>query len=408
MKRKLIGVWVVGVICLLIWFPKQTLAMGMIDTQSAVVGKILNYDKSCDTYTVYGRRSVMTKNGWQVVETQKFYHVIPMTDTAKQKLRQGIGSGVKAFGVTQTATGLREQNLLAETVLPYNPDADRAAGVSAAFGPAEGPFDWIGFGVANRPTYLSTIELKKEGQGEKITEFVNALATIRDALFNSDGEESKTERSASQKLPYILHTIEGDEEKNDIYTDVYKWWKANIDTKWYLEKDLDTLNQLGSASGGLAFFKGKVGSNGGYIESVPAIRPNIEKYMNKVGGGGSSYLEKTPGIFFGSLTYDRETKTLYVSGPFYKRIDSLVNDMEAVKSGLGSTQRHERWEVKGVSPSRMDVLLKNKCWVSGRKVLNYEKGKLIDYYFSVDKTLTVNEFNSALDFIRDISLKGGM
>lgn len=380
--------------------PDYSYALGSVNNQAAVVGKVMYYDQSSDTFTVYGRRSVLTNKGWQIVETQKFYHVLTNKTNVHGQLKARLGKGVKVFGIFQTVQGTREQNLIAEKVTIYDPETDRVVGQAAAYGPAEGPFDWTGFGVSVYATQLAKADI------EKVTDFVNLLAELRDVVHGGNGEESENEILPDKELPWLMEIRFGNKSPDERHGRIATWWRNKIQLQWLLEKDLQTLNECLNAVGGSAFYTGKLGKDTGLIETVPVNRRQIDNFMNNYRSSGGTILETTKGVFFAevsAVTQNREKK-LYANGPFFKTVPDLIN-------GLKNLSGHsESWRLEGWEPSRAKVIEGKQCWISGTKVLVRDPltGEIIDWYFSIDKSLTRGEFDSCLNFWREVAKKGGL
>lgn len=380
--------------------PDQSFALGTVNNQAAVVGKMMYHDQSTDTFTVYGRRSVLTNKGWQIVETQKFYHILTNKENIHHQLKTRLGAGVKVFGIFQTVQGTREQNMIAEKVAFYDPQTDRTAGHAAAYGPVEGPFEWTGFGVSVYATQLAKADI------EKVTDFVNLLADLRDVVHRGNGEKSKHEILPDKELPWLMEVHLSNKPSDERYKIITTWWRNKIQLQWLLEKDLKTLNECRSAVGGLAFYTGKLGKDTGLIETVPVTRRQIDNFMSKHNSSGGTILETKQGVFFAevsSVIQNREKK-LYANGPFFKTVPELISGMKSLSGNS------ENWRLEGWEPSRADVLEGKQCWLSGTKVLVRDPltGAIIDRYFSVDKSLTRGEFDSCLNFWREVAKRGGL
>lgn len=407
--KKHMSTWVL-VVCLVLlaitMHPKQSLAaMGYVDNQAAIVGQLLHYDESSDTFTIYGRHSRLNNNNvWQIIETQKFFQLLPTQDSQRDTLKNNLGSGIKAFGTFHTAVGLREQTLLLRTIQPYDPNLDRKAGVPAAFGPTEGPFAWNGFGVVVQPTRFSKMDLTRA------SDFVNYLAGVRDAYLGENGERQDRVVTPDKSLPGIKEVLSGTKPADATYKRIADWWHSRMKTHDFLEKDTRALNECIQAAGGLAFFTGKLGTNTGLVEFVPAMRKDLDHFMNQGSFYGSLELKEQSGIFFARLRSETVTENgvkkiqLYATGPFFETVSELVG---AIRSASGGS---ETWRLEGWSLERGMAIEDESCWISGTKVLvrEPETGNIIDYYFSVDKTLTQKELDSCLNLLREVAKEGGV
>lgn len=382
--------------------PKKTEA-AFAYRDAAVVGKVLSYDSTSNAFVIYGRLSVNDGRKWRVVETRKFYRIFPTNKEIAGQLKARIGVGAKAFGVFQSIAGSREDHLLVRKVTLYDPKVDPPAGLQPAYGPGIGPDPWIGFGVAVLSQQFTTFSIDKVG------DFVEHLAGLRDAVMGCDGERSREEMKLSTDVKTFANHLFSPSKPEDRalrkrFTDA---WRSCYNTKWYTEKEVGVLAECRRATGGSAFFVGQKGGANGLVESVPVTRPDISRFMSSPRGGGDE-IESGPAVFFASVSAVRDKYgriiALYASGPFFTTPSALVSGIKS-----GSAEHSGTWRIEGWDRNRAEVLDGKRCWLSGIRVLVYDdKGNLIDHYFALNKSLTASEFNTLLDIQREIAMRGGI
>lgn len=365
----------------LLFVPERVSAASTYN-QAAIIGQVISYDAGDNSFVVFGRMSAKVGGKWQIVETRKFYRIYPSLSRVTKALDKHMNDGIKVYGAFQVASTSEEEQLLnANRTADYNPEKD----ASPAYGPGVGPFPYIGFGVAVRSQKYSTFEITG------VNSFVTNLAVLRDTLLGTDGEKTKL-------------TLDGG--ASEIIADK-SVWRSLYGSKWYTVKNATARTEGQAAAGGTAFFVGLKGGSNGFVSSVPVLRPDIDNFMASAGGGDNE-IEKGSALFFGSVTASKngygEIDGVYVSGPFFTETDNLISGLKSGKAPHSGT-----WKVKGWDENRIKVLDGKKCWLAGHRVLVYdEEGNLIDHYFSMDKSLTVDEFNTLLDLQREIAMKGGM
>lgn len=384
-------------------FTSERADAAVIYRDAAVVGKVVSYDQTINAFVIYGRLSVSDGRKWKVVETRKFYRIFPKYDHITSELKARMGAGAKAFGTFQSIPGSREDHLLVIRVDPYNPQGDPPVGLQPAYGPGIGPDPWIGFGVAVLSQHLMEFNV------DNVKDFVNCLASLRDAIMDCDGERSGDEMNLGMDMKTFVSRLltPSNPEDRALWKRVAAAWQSHYNSKWCTEKDANALAECWKAVGGSAFFVGQKGWANNLIESVPVTRPDIDKFMSNPRGNGDD-VEEGPAVFFASVSAVRDRygniTALYASGPFFTSPSALV---DGIKSG--TAEHSGTWRIEGWNRNRAEVLDGKKCWLSGSRVLVYDdKGNLIDHYFSLNKSLTVSEFNALLDVQREIAMKGGI
>jgi len=393
--------------------PWGSSSLGKIHRKAAVVGKVIAYSQETESYVVFGRLSIDSGQGYQVYERRKFYRVYPRWGETGAQLNKNLGNGLKLFGTYELSTGTgNEEKLLAEKAVSYDPAADIKAGEEPAYGSGVGPYDWIGFGVPviTEKAFNMTVN--------KSSDIVNNLALIRDSIGVGSGG------NANQ----VLNTLKPDPTKK-----LREAWQS-YEISWFMEKDLDTLNQMGRAVGGSAYLCGLSGGKGTsniYLEQVPLLRPQIDTFMKAVETAELGQFKEwaCPAVFYGMVTpkfdKDEQKQSLFFDGVYF-RDDEPGAMITAMSSREGINK--ETWKIKGLSLSNDDI--KGACWFSGQRVLVYEytdnEGEshithvydgsfkddpeytLVDCYITVNKLLTKSEYNLMLDLTRELAMRGGI
>lgn len=365
---------------------------------AAVVGKVISRDPADNSFIVYGRLSVNNGRKWVVIETRKFYKVYPKLQSVANALQARMGTGAKAFGTYQPVSQTGEEHLLVSKVSDYDPSADPKAGLQPAYGPGIGPTSWIGFGVSVLPLRLIEYNV------DDVRDFVNALAGLRDAVLGFNGETSDKEMDLGTDAKTFVAKLVSNRTLRNRLADA---WRSRYNPKWCVAKDDAALSECVKASGGSAFYTGLRGWTNNYIESVPVTRPDIDKFMSNPHGGADA-VEDGPAVFFATVTAVRDRHgnitALYASGPFFTTPSALVSGLKS-----GSAEHSGKWRIEGWNEKRAEVLDGKKCWLSGKRVLVYDdKGNLIDYYFALEKSLTVSEFDGLLDMQKETAVRGGL
>lgn len=370
---------------------------------AAVVGKVLSYDQVGNAFVIYGRLSLYDGKKWRVVETRKFYRVIPANKDIAGQLKSRMGVGAKAFGIFEAPSSSREEHFIAKKIAPYDPAVDPPVGLTPAYGPGIGPDPWIGIGVAVLAQKFAAFEISKVGG------FVDCLAGLRDAILGSDGEKAREEFKIAAEAKSFVSRVFSPTKPEDyaLRNRFVAAWRSRYSVKWYTEKDANALAECQKAAGGSAFFIGQKGGANGLVESVPVIRPDIDKFMSNP-RGGENEIKEGSAVFFASVSAVRDSygniTALYASGPFFTTPSALVNGLKN-----GSAEHSGKWRIEGWDKNRAEVLDGKKCWLSGRRVLVYDdRGNLVDHYFLLGKSLTISEFNTILDIQREIAMRGGI
>lgn len=382
-------------------FTSERADAAVVYRDAAVVGKVVSYNPADNSFVIYGRLSVNDGRKWRVAETRKFYQVYPKLKSMASALQARMGSGAKAFGTFQSTPDSGDEHFVVSKVTSYDPSVDPPVGLLPAYGPGVGPAPWVGFGVAVLPKHLMEFNI------DDVRDFVRCLADMRDAVMGCDGEKSEKEMEllvgVSDAKTFVGRLL----SDCPLRERVALAWRSHYNSKWCLAKDDAALSECVRAVGGSAFFTGLRGWTNNLVESVPVTRPDIDKFMSSPRGGGDE-VEDGPAVFFASVSAVRDSRgnitALYASGPFFTSPSALVNGIKS-----GTAEHSGTWRIEGRNQKRAEVLDGKKCWLSGKRMLVYDdKGNLIDYYFSLEKSLTISEFNALLDLQREIAVRGGM
>ncbi len=447
---------------------------GFQSSQGAVVGKVICQSDITEQYIIYGRLSMATSDGYKVYQTGKFFYVQPTDSDSKFYLQQRIGQGVKAFGTLELLKGSSEI-LYSNTITEYNPQDDYGV-MEPAYGEA-GPHKWIGFGVAQDQYRANTTKLNKS------TDVINTLADFADILprtictvnnetyFCDPATKKKFELSeAVSALTGIKTAFTPD---NPAYlAPIRNFWQANFKQGYQIEQSQKAYAQMNRAHGGFVYITGLSGKANNLLEGVPAIRPDMDKFMTLV--ETQSPVEftdwATPAVFYGRIsgTPNNETYlattprpqpllegeeyiTPYFTGPYFSedKPESLVKAIETTHAIF------ESWPIgwqgqgtlyPGFTPQQYSQYEGQNVWMTGTRVLVYEittcttnedgetecstsishvrRGNmeegmfthgdstttvtLVGHYISPDHIITKHQYNHLLNLIRELIFKGGI
>ncbi len=390
--------------------PWGSSSLGKIHRKAAVVGKVIAHSSETDSYVVYGRLSMDSGQGYRVYERRKFYRVYPRCGGTDTALSSNIGSGLKVFGTYELCTGTgNEEKLLADEASPYDPATDIRVGEEPAYGPGVGPYDWVGFGVPVITTKAFDITVNRS------SDVVNTLAQMYDAV------DFKTQNAGKENAGQIFKTLNPESIKQ--LRQVWQQYKIS----WFIEKDLETLNQMRRAVGGSTYFFGLHGGTTDYIEQVPLLRPQVDSFMEAVENAGQGHFEEwaCPAVFYGIVS--KNNPTVYFDGVYFQD-DKPHNMVDSISSQEDINK--ENWRIEGLNVNIAESVNQKYCWFSGQRVLVYEyiddEGKthtvhiyngslkddpeytLIDYYITVNKILTKADYNLMLDLTRELAMRGGV
>lgn len=393
--------------------PWGSSSLGKIHRKAAVVGKVIAHSSETDSYVVYGRLSIDSGQGYRVHERRKFYRVYPRCQGANAALSSNIGSGLKVFGTYELCTGSgNEEKLLADEASPYDPATDISVGEEPAYGPGVGPYDWVGFGVPVITTKAFDITVNRS------SDVVNILAQMYDAVdFRNQNQENARQ---------ILKSLNPESIKQ--LRQVWQQYKIS----WFIEKDLEVLNQMRQAIGGSTYYFGLHGETTDYIEQVPLLRPQVDTYMRTVEMAPQGQFEEwaCPAAFYGKISrhyIDEENQSVYFNGVYFQD-DKPRNMVNSISSQNDINK--ENWRIEGLNKYMVESVNQKYCWFSGQRVLVYEytddEGKthtvyiydgslkddpeytLVDYYITINKILTKAEYNIMLDLTRELAMRGGV
>ncbi len=396
--------------------PWGSSSMGQLYRKAAVVGKILAYDPVNNSYICFGRLSVNAGNGYKVYEKRKFYRVYPKWGGTDGKLAQNVGQGLKMFGEFEIASGAgNEEKLLAEKAITYDTNTDLQAGMEPAYGPGIGPEPWAGFGVLSLSNKAWTMDLAKS------SDVVNSLADLYQVIPIKDNSA----RNPKESIRSLLNSGDSKQKAREVW--------SRFQSRWFMEKDLTVLNQMRAGIGGSAYFLGQSGGINGLMESVPVLRPGVDRFMEAVEkhntGGFTEWA--SPGVFYGSINCEWDNKgelvNVYYNGPYFKD-----NEPRTMIESLAKPEKinPEKWPIMGSDKMLAGKIDRKYCWFSGQRVLVYgytdSDGEtrtinvydgnlandpdytLIGYYININKLLTKEDYNYALDVLRELALQGGI
>lgn len=391
--------------------------VGEYAAKGAIVGKNLRYDVTSGTFLVYGRMSSFTQtdqgSSYKVFETGKFFRVKPMTNQALEDLNNRIDQGIKAFGPYQmTHDGSNQEMLLAYEVFDYDPSSD-AGIIEPAYGEEAGYWDWTGFGVSTLAYKGQMFEMKKPTTVVDNLAKLEPLLLINGRVFDINGgtpvilDESTGERFTVQDVMNALTTdpaqvAAGNVERPKFIPaswseKQYREWLKTLQEFWkktfieidYLEWDQQALMESIQSVGGNYFVNGLRGKKNTCLKSVPAIRPDIDKFMKVIEAQQEQPFVKwaSPAVLYGYINGVVPTEYL---GPYFPSIETFIDAIgEASKKGQLIPQggedkdqykQSERWQIgwdskeslcKICPPTMTKEYNKMTAWISGTRVLVY-------------------------------------
>lgn len=375
---------------------------GFQSSQAAVVGKVICQSDITEQFIIYGRLSMATSDGYKVYQTGKFFYVQPTDKISRDYLSQKINQGVKAFGTLEMVRGTSEI-LYSNTINPYSPEDDKGL-IEPAFG-TTGPFKWLGFGVAQDQYKTTTINLNKS------TNAINTLVHFADLLPRTIKTDSK---ETAFYNPITKKSFRLDEAttalcgiKNDFTPDspaflapIRNFWQANFKQSYLIEQSQKAYAQMSRAHGGFVYITGLSGRANNLMQSVPAIRPDMDKFMNLV--ESQSPVEftdwATPAVFYGRISgtpnnesyllttprppqipEDEEIEfiTPTYTGPYYSedKPESLIKAIEtnqAISEAWPIGWQGQGTLYPGFTPHQYAQYEGQYVWMTGTRVLVYE------------------------------------
>jgi len=367
---------------------------GVFYQNAKLTGKIIMYNSDRELFIVYGNVEVRERERWVNVEANKFIRVSPSVGWVKTEIEQYLSKGVILEGSYNAFGSQMEEEF-------------RATKAGAATSFPQPKTEWIGFGST-----LQTLSTAKFNINE-VTDFVNVLAAGRDALAGMNIEKSNKEYIIGNAME-LAKTIRypGSISQRATRERMVKWWNSYWNFKWFVEQNINTYNAAKKSVGGAAFYTGQLGVANILLSGVPTIRPDIANFMRNAPTGGDFKEVSGPAVFFANIKVQRalnpegklEIVKVTASGPLFEEPKQLAN----ISNGVNS----QTWRLEGWDKERATVLENKQCWLSGNRVLKYEydndgNKKLVDYYFNLNKSLTINEFNSMLDLQRELFGEGG-
>lgn len=412
-------------------------SLGQLYRIAAIVGQIISYNQENDSYVVFGRLSVDDGTGYQIFEKRKFYRVYPKWGGTDTELAKMIGQGVKIFGSFECAVGVgNEEKLFAEKVTPYDPNTDIQAGMEPAFGAGIGPKAWIGYGVPVLTSKVVQMEVTKS------SDVINQIVELKDILaVPSNGIID------AKKYCRDLFNANASSDRQERIKQARNSWQKTWSPRWFLDKDLKTNSEMQRAVQGTAFIYGQSGGTNGYIDKVPVIRPDVDKFMEAIEKDFRVGFEEwaAPSVFYGLVSKipdelvddnkkPKDFTKMNFTGVYYSDNNpkAMVDAIAAAGQGH-SVKTKETWRIERVPVKRITELDNKQCWISGQRVLVYlhtytdSKGKnhselvevndgriddpdysLVDYYIIPNKIITKTDYNFMVSLIREIAMQGGM
>lgn len=375
---------------------------GFQSSQGAVVGKVICQSDITEQYIIYGRLSMATSDGYRVYQTGKFFYVQPTDSDSKLYLQQRIGQGVKAFGTLELLKGSSEI-LYSNTMTDYNPKDDYGV-MEPAYGEA-GPHKWIGFGVALDQYRANTTKLAKS------TDVINTLADFADILprtictVNNEtyfyDPATKKKFELNEAVSALTGTKTAFTPDNPAFlAPIRNFWQANFKQSYLIEQSQKAYAQMTRAHGGFVYITGLSGRANNLMQSVPAIRPDMDKFMDLT--ESQCPVEFTdwasPAVFYGRIsgTPNNESHLLTTprppqiledeeiefitptyTGPYYPedKPESLIKAIEANQAVS------ESWPIgwqgqgtlyPGFTPHQYAQYEGQYVWMTGTRVLVYE------------------------------------
>lgn len=355
---------------------------GVYFQDAKLVGKLIAYNSDRQIYIVYGNVSVREKGEWSEIEADKFIRVVPSVTWVEEEIAQHMDGGVALYG-SYNAYGSQIEEEFRATKAEKATSYPKPVNVS-----------WVGFGKTLQTGNASKFNIKK------VTDFVNVLAGGRDALAGVNVESSSREFVVVAEQ--MANSIKAPQNMTDRARRerMLKWWDNNWNFKWLVENNNSTYNKLKGSVGGSSFYIGQLGYANSYLTDVPTTRKDIDNFMRNARGGGEFIEKSGPAIFFAQIGARRDWvdevyKIVEVNagGPLFETPEQLAY----IKNNSVQSQS---WRLEGWNYNRAETLDGQWCWISGERILKYDisritgKRILVDYYFKIDKTLTVKEFNS--------------
>ncbi len=459
--------------------------------KAAVVGKLIDYCELSGVYIVYGRLSTCEGYDgiWRVFQTGRFYEIVPGNFDVEERLPAYMGIGVKLFGSMETGPEGRSV-LYARDLMPYEPAADLQEGNIPAWKEGEEPDqDWIGFGIQKDVYSAALFPLNTS------TALVESILPLK-FIFCSGGRRF----ACKQDYPGAVDIVDmaqgkrfGPEQvariwKSDPFRDVspafipdsqnprelHRRLLANIKERYpfqpvfYLITSFPGYAEASRAVGGFVFVRAMKGVNNSYIQSIPVIRSDLERFMNAMeeAPDSNSHSEwASPALFYGSLCAHYRSSVdenglesmIYdyaiYNGPFFPRDEpeKLLDTIEAcsrldawdeIINGQDVFYRvRESWKLYGLTEAEaLEMQAQGYSWFTGTRCLEYlytppdggepvfitlEEGShqgdpsytLLDNYIRLQRvdwqksnqasSLGKGEFSFILDCLLDMAVEGG-
>ncbi|MCS5697261.1 hypothetical protein [Desulfofundulus thermocisternus] len=329
-------------------------------------GKVISIDPGENIAIVYGSIAVQLPDySWKTIRSKKFERVVPENNPAAKTLTDNVGKVVVIKGRLDAWQGQQEEYFTADVVEPQNYVIDTPS--------------WYAFGKTISPTMIYKFNLNK------VTDFVDVLAGLARAEGIAGGQPGGKP---------ALSAVRNEFEKN-------------FNLKWCVTRDRNAANEMNAGVGGWQVYEGYLGDNC-YISSAQVIRKNIDKFMDSVTGGGPAPEKSGPAVMCARVYVTRgrngRVERVTVSGALYDTVPGLVN---AFKNPTNLNL--ETWRLEGWNERTADEMDGSLCWLSGTRVLVYDKGgNLVDRYFALHSYLTRDQFNETLNRSRDLIGEGGM
>jgi len=323
-------------------------------------GKIMNYDDDKDTAILYGTIYVEKGDSWSLINSKKFEYVVPLSENVKNVLLNNPQKTVVCEGTLDSWVGQSDEIFKVKKVDLQDYKIETPV--------------WYALGKTITPDRIYKTNLNE------VTDFVDRLAALA-----------------------RVENIQG--KDNEKMTAIRSEFESNWNLKWALVKDENASNDQMKGVGGWQIYQGYVGQDNCYIEKSPVIRKNIDSFMKAVTTGGGTPKKSGPALM---CAYIKVQKTKYginvtASGTLYDSVIGFVNALENP-----SNLNLETWKLIGYNERDNLKFDGQLCWLSGSRVLVYEKGVLIDQFITLDNILTQDEFNQTLNLSRDLIGEGGM
>ncbi|AEG58935.1 hypothetical protein [Desulforamulus ruminis] len=360
MKRALL------LLFLLLAFPTLCLASdnSLYYKNARMTGKVIFYDSGQESAVVYGSIYVEKQNlAWELIQSQKFERVIPVTAEAKKSLLDNLNQTVEMEGSLDRWAGQNDEIFQAKKVTPKDLDIDTPK--------------WYALGKTIKPERVYKTNLYG------VNDFVDRLAALAEAM----------------------------EDKSDLPA-IRRAFQKNWNFKWCLLKDTKANEDQMQGVGGWQIYEGLVGLDNCYIEQSPIIRKHLDAFMDAAGPGGGTPEKEGQALMCATIRASRDERgkiiSLTASGPLY---DSLPGFLQALKNPTGL--HRETWRLEGWSEAEAKEMEGQLCWLSGSRQCVYEtneKGKkvLVDQYYALSNYLTRDDFDRTLDAGREFIGEGGV